>query len=61
MNAEIIDLLEKIVVPIVTALIGLFGGIHLERSKNKNSAKINGNGNNVNQGNSININQEVKK
>ena len=52
MSAETIDLLGKVVVPIITAVIGLFGGMHIERKKTKNvvNLKDNAQANDINQG-----------
>lgn len=56
---QIIELLEKVIVPIVTGIIGFFAGSHIERRKynskiKNNSSTVTGDNNIINQGNIIN-------
>ena len=56
---QIIELLEKVFVPIVTGIIGLFAGSHIERRKynskiKNNNSTVTGDNNIINQGNIIN-------
>lgn len=56
---QIIELLEKVIVPIVTCIIGLFAGSHIKKRKHNSKIKnhsstVTGDNNIINQGNIIN-------